>query len=310
MSSCHGPLVSFELMPPRRPDAAPKFWRTVDDLLSVHPDFVSVTYGAGGKDHSTSLATISRLVTQSPVSPIAHLTCVGTPRRHLADTVRSYLDAGVRTFLALRGDPPADQPNWRPGVDDVGSAIELISVIRQVEAQQCGASASARLRQAVTPLTICVAAFPSGNPAAGTTPEQEVTRLREKQDAGADFAITQLFWDPHVYADFCMAAQQAGVTIPIIPGILPASDPARIRRTTELTGIEAPSHVLDYLESAADDDELRRRGIDIGVGLIGGVIDAGAPGVHLYSFNRADPVLDLVAGAGLRPNSTFFNPCQ
>lgn len=296
---CHGPLVSFELMPPRRPDAAPNFWRTVDDLMTYRPDFVSVTYGAGGKDHLTSLETMTRLVRDTPVQPIAHVTCVGSPREQLAEIIRGYLRVGVRTFLALRGDPPFDQPNWTPSPEHVASACELVAIIREVEAEECGTSPAAKLRHAFKPLTICVATFPNGNPAAGTTPDQEVARLLEKQEAGADFAITQLFWDSQAYISFRDAAERAGVTIPIIPGILPATDPARIRRNTELTGIEAPTSLLDLLDSAPTPEAMYERGVQFGSRLVREVLDAGAPGVHLYSFNKSGPVLDILGAAGV-----------
>lgn len=265
--------------------------------MAYRPDFVSVTYGAGGKDHSTSLETVSRLVRDTPVRPIAHLTCVGSPRDDLARIVESYLEAGVRTFLALRGDPPANDPDWTPGTNHVASACELITLMREVEARNVAESESAKLRNAFKPLTIAVATFPNGNPAAGTTAEQEAHRLLEKQEAGANFAITQLFWDPDCYGKFVAKARAIGVDIPIVPGLLPPSDPARIRRTTELTGIAAPTSILDFLESAPSPEATYERGIQIGARMLRELLEQGAPGVHLYSFNKSRPSLDLLEAA-------------
>lgn len=308
MHMTHNPLISFELMPPRRPHIAPNFWKTVDDLMAYRPDFVSVTYGAGGKDHSTSLETVARLVCDTPVRPIAHLTCVGSPRDDLARIVESYLDAGVRTFLALRGDPPANDPTWKPSPEHVASACELISLMREVEAENVARSSAARLRNAFKPLTIAVATFPNGNPAAGTTAEQEAYRLLEKQEAGANFAITQLFWDVECYGKFVEYARQIGVDIPIIPGLLPATDPARIRRTTELTGIEAPTSILDHLESAPSPEATYQRGVQIGARMLSELLEQGAPGVHLYSFNKSRPSLDLLEAANISSWTSTITP--
>ena len=147
-----------------------------------------------------------------------------------------------------------------------------------------------------------MAAFPAGNPAAGTTPAQEVERLLVKQAAGASFAITQLFWDADVYASFVERARRAGVTLPIVPGLLPATDPARLRRVQDLTGIEVPGHILAALSDRSDQEARYAFGAAFGSRLVHAVIDAGAPGVHLYTFNQARPVLDILALMGVGPD--------
>jgi len=291
--------LSFEVMPPRRPHLAPRFWATVDALIGAHPDFLSVTYGAAGQDRSSARSVVDRLVRDTPVQPIAHLTCVGNSVAEVSQVVTDYLDTGVRTFLALRGDPPAEDPGWTPAPGGVSSATQLVTLIRALEARRCEAHPGAALRAAFKPLTIAVAAFPGGNPAAGTTPEQEVERLLVKQAAGADFAITQLFWDPDTYVSFVERARACGVTMPVLAGLLPPTDPARLRRVTDLTGIEAPRGILDGL-SAQDDPVLRHHfGIHEGARIARDVLAAGAPGVHLYTFNRSAPALDMLQEAGL-----------
>ena len=295
-------LLSFEVMPPRKPSLEEPFWNTVDQLLRVRPDFMSVTYGAGGKDRSNARATVHRLVRDTPIQPIAHLTCVGNSTEEVVSTVYDYLDSGVRTFLALRGDPPVGQENWEPGPGGVSSATELIHLIRTVEKRRCDAHPGEALRSAFKPLTIAVAAFPAGNPAAGTTPAQEVERLLVKQAAGASFAITQLFWDADVYASFVERARRAGVTIPIVPGLLPATDPARLRRVQDLTGIEVPEYLLTTLADYTHQDAREEFGAVFGSRLIHSVLEAGAPGVHLYTFNRSKPVLDILALMGVKPD--------
>ncbi len=291
--------TSFEVMPPRNPDAAPKFWATIARLAASHPDFLSVTYGAAGRDRTSARTVVHRLVHDYPLRPIAHLTCVGTTPAEVRDVVADYLDAGVRTFLALRGDPPVGDPDWRPAPGGVASATELVTLIRSLEATRCTNHPGAALRGAVTPLTIAVAAFPGGNPAAGTTPDQEAERLLVKQAAGASFAITQLFWDPDTYLDFVRRARSFGVTIPIVAGLLPPTDPARLLRVRDLTGIEPPRRLLDALGRDSGPADLHRTGIDEGARIATEVLAGGAPGIHLYTFNRARPALDLLEAVGL-----------
>ena len=298
------PTVSFELMPPRNPDAAPKFWTTVRQLLTARPDFMSVTYGAAGTDRATTRAVVTTLARQTPVLPIAHLTCVGATRPHVAEVIGEFLDSGVRSFLALRGDPPRDQPDWRPPSDGVHSSIELVALLREVEANRCDRSAASALRGAARPLTIAVATFPGGNRAAGTTPAQEVEHLLAKQEAGASFAITQLFYEADTYLSFVESARAAGVTIPILAGVLPTTDPARLRRVEELTGVPTPSALVRELESLPDDEARHRRGIEASVGLVSAVLEAGAPGLHIYTFNKSRPALDLLEGVHLGGGST------
>lgn len=298
-SFTHGPTVSFELMPPRRPDAAPKFWETARRLVATHPDFVSVTYGAAGTDRATSREVIARLVQGTPVLPIAHLTCVGASREDVEEVIADFLDAGVRSFLALRGDPPKDQPDWRPAADGVRSSIELVALLREVEASRCAANPSSALRGAARPLTIAVATFPDGNRPAGTTRAQEVRRLWQKQQAGASFAITQLFYDASSYTDFVAEARAAGVTIPILAGLLPTTEPRRLRRVEELMGVPAPRHLLEALDALPDPQAQHAYGIAYSVDLAQRVLDAGAPGLHVYTFNKHHAALDLLEGVHL-----------
>jgi methylenetetrahydrofolate reductase (NADPH) len=301
----HRPTVSFELMPPRRPDVAPNFWETAQRLVAARPDFVSVTYGAAGGDRATSREVLATLLRGTPVLPVAHLTCVGASREDVSEVIDEFLDAGVRSFLALRGDPPRDEPDWNPPSDGVRSSVDLVRLLRQVDARRCAADASTALRAATRPLTIAVATFPDGNPGAGTTREQEVRRLLEKQEAGASFAITQFFYRAESYTGFVEAARAAGVTIPILAGILPTTEARRLRRVQELTGVVAPSELLRELDrltgpdGAVDPEAQHEHGIGFSATLAREVLDAGAPGVHVYTFNKHRPALDLLERVGL-----------
>ena len=300
-SQCSSDLttLSFEVMPPRKENLIKPFWDTVQRLLSVTPDFLSVTYGAAGQDRHSARDVVRSLVQDSPVQPIAHLTCVGTTATEVGEVVSDYLDAGVRTFLALRGDPPVGRPDWQPAPGGVSSATELVTLIRSIEAARCAQYPGAALRAAFKPLTIAVAAFPAGNPAAGTSPNQEVERLLVKQSAGASFAITQLFWETETYVNFLEKARSNGVTIPIVPGILPPTDIKRVNRMTELTGVVFPEYLRRRLESAQSVEEMYSVGVSLGARLARDLHEAGAPGIHMYTFNKAAPALDVLDAAGL-----------
>ncbi|WP_333811491.1 methylenetetrahydrofolate reductase [Timonella senegalensis] len=293
------PTLSFELMPPRNPDAAPKFWNTARKLVEAGPDFVSVTYGAAGSDRDTARTVVERLVKHTNVLPIAHLTCVGATRDNVADTIDDFLSIGARTFLALRGDPPKGDSAWQPPSDGVHSTVELIELLREVESERCHADAPAALRGAAKPLTIAVATFPEGNLDAGTTPEQEVRRLLEKQHAGANFAITQLFYEAESYLKFTDLARREGVTIPILAGILPMTDPDRLRRVEQLTGVTPPEALLADLDAISSPHMRHSYGIEASAQLARDVLAAGAPGLHIYTFNRHEAALDLLEGVNL-----------
>ena len=205
------------------------------------------------------------------------------------------------TAALLDGSDQVDQLGC--AANAAGTGLPAVLARRRISAQgEDGAHPGEALRSAFKPLTIAVAAFPAGNPAAGTTPAQEVERLLVKQAAGASFAITQLFWDADVYASFVERARRAGVTLPIVPGLLPATDPARLRRVQDLTGIEVPGHILAALSDRSDQEARYAFGAAFGSRLVHAVIDAGAPGVHLYTFNQARPVLDILALMGVGPD--------
>ncbi len=298
------PTLSFELFPPRDVDNAPRTWETVRALEATHPDFVSVTYGASGRTRTTSRALVSRILRETTLTPIAHLTCVGTSREDVATIVGEFLDEGVRSFLALRGDPPASGEQWRAHPDGLTTAAGLVGLLRQIEADRCATSPAQAVRARVKPLSVAVAAFPRGNAVAGSTRAQDIQALLDKQRAGADFAITQVFYDADAYLGLVAEARKAGVVIPIVPGLLATTDPARLVRTQELTGVPVPRDLLDLLGSADDERERHRRGIRFAADLVAGVLDGGAPGIHLYTFNRHEAALDLLDATDLLSRTT------
>ncbi|MFD1505849.1 methylenetetrahydrofolate reductase [Georgenia yuyongxinii] len=333
MTTATHPTVSFELFPPRKPELYEAVWQRVLRMAEAGPDFFSVTYGASGSSREASGELVRRLLAETSVPPIAHLTCVGADREQLAARVRGLLRAGVRDFLALRGDPPDGQTTWAPPSGGLARSSDLVALIREVEADELGygpaarAGAVARSGPAaragaageppsvvaqdlgVVPadvVSVAVAAYPSGT---SHTREEELVALREKQDAGADFAITQVFYNAEAYASLVADARDAGVHIPILPGILPLTDPRRLHRLEALSGVPVPAD-LDALLGCDDDAERQRRGIDATIALIDGVLEAGAPGLHLYTFNQDRPALDVLEhlrAGGLR-NPALLTP--
>ena len=286
------PTVSFEIFPPRTPAATERLWRTVQVLATSEPDFISVTYSPSGATRDSSRALVRRIIGETTVTAVAHLTCVGASRAEAAALVGEFLGEGVRNILALRGDPPQNQPDWVPHPQGLSYASELVALIRQIERDREDVGAPER-----EPLSIAVAAYPGD--VASPTRRDDVAALLAKQAAGADYAITQLFYDPAAYTGLVTQAREAGVRIPIVPGLIPLTDPARLSRLASLTGVEPPAALMARLAGEDDLVARHRLGIKASVDLARAVLDEGAPGLHLYTFNKHEAVLDLLEGVNL-----------
>lgn len=307
------PPVSFELFPPRTDAAALALGRTIDRLAEARPAFISVTFGAGGSSRDRSLTVLRYMLENTDVEPMAHLTCVGSSHAEANRLVREFLDAGITSFLALRGDPPTGaDPD--AGIGDLDSAAELVQLIHRVQEERepfaqvsiPGLAGVTEIRERPRPERVAVAAFPTGHPRS-RGPKQDVDTLLAKEIAGANLAITQLFWHADDYFGFVERARAAGVTIPILPGIMPVTTPARLARLTELTGVEPPASLAIDLEIEPDPDAQTELGIDFAARLAAEVIDGGAPGLHLYTFNRHEAVLDVVDRLGLGAHDRLVN---
>ncbi|GAB7190169.1 methylenetetrahydrofolate reductase [Kineococcus sp. NUM-3379] len=292
------PTVSFELFPPRTPASRESVLETVDVLAGAGADFFSVTYGASGSTRETSRDLVAHILSATPVPVVAHLTCVGASRAEVIETVTRYLDVGVRSFLAVRGDPPAGEPDWCPHPDGLARACDLVELLQVVD--RCH-----RARRGVLapvdeePLSVAVAAFPAARQAGSDACDVDV--LLAKQRAGADFAITQVFYEADDYTRLVERARAAGVTIPLVPGVIPMTDPARLLRLQQLTGVPVPRALLARLEQAAAGGRaaVHAEGIRASVELVRRVLDAGAPGLHVYTFNKHHAALDLLEGVHL-----------
>lgn len=296
---------SFELYPPRTASSEEALHETVRRLAAAGPDFLSVTYGAGGSTGGRSLEVLRFIRENTDVEPLAHLTCVGNTYAGAASLIREFLDAGILSFLALRGDPPEGQTE--PFLGDLESAAQLVQLIDRAQAERApyeespvpgfpGTARVAPRRKA----NIAVAAFPKGHPRA-THRTQDVEALLAKQAAGATFAITQLFFHSDDYLAFVQRARAAGVTIPILPGIMPITSPNRLARVLALTGEDLPSELSIALEVEPTTEGRREIGIEWAARLAREVVDGGAPGIHLYAFNQHETVLTVLEEAGIVP---------
>jgi len=307
LSAASAPAVpfSFELYPPRTQAGTIGLHETIRRLADARPSFISVTYGAGGSTGGRSLDVLRHIRRTTTVEPLAHLTCVGNTYAGAAALIREFLDADITSFLALRGDPPAGHTEGDAFLGDLESAAQLVQLIDRVQAERRpytegeipGIPAAARIERRRR-VQIAVAAFPSGHPRS-RHPGQHLDALLAKQAAGATFAVTQLFFHPDVYLAFVERARAAGVTIPLLPGIMPITSPARLRRVLELTGEELPAELAIALEVEPSAEAQREIGIDAAARLAREVVAGGAPGVHLYAFNDHEIVLAVLRRAGI-----------
>ncbi len=272
------PTVSFEFHPPRDEQGAASLEATVGALAALEPDFVSVTCGAGGTDHDGTRDLVVEWTRRFDFPVVAHLTCVGFGRDEVAALLDDYAAHGVVAILALAGDPPADGSSPR---GDYRHAVELVDDIRGHDAD----------------FVVGVAAHPEGHPRSpdlATDRRHLATKL-----ARADLAITQFFFDPDVYVGLVDDLADRGVRRPVVPGVFPVTAPVTVRRFAAMNGTAVPEGFFARLE-AATGDERRRLAVDQAVDLAAALLDRGAPGVHLYTMNRAPVVTEVVRRLGLR----------
>jgi len=280
------PTLSYELFPPRTPAAEDTLMLTMGLLAATEPDFMSITYGASGSTRTTSRAVVHELALSHTIPPLAHLTCVDQSRAELVAVIETYLADGVRDFLALRGDPPRGQADWRPHPDGLLYASQLVTLLREVAATHG------------TEVCIGVTAFPAQH-AIERWRQPGLDVLKAKQDAGADFAITQVFYEVEQYVRLVEDARAAGIDVPIVPEVMPLVSSRRAERTAELTGVPTPAELAAALEAAGTDADARATGVAHAAELSRGLLEAGAPGIHVITFNRHEAALELVRA--LRP---------
>ena len=274
---------SFELFPPRTPVGWEKLPSLIDDLAAVKPAFFSVTYGAGGSEQDGTADAVRQVASRTGIEAAPHLTCVGSSRARIAQLLQQYREAGVTRIVALRGDLPATSlSNAAPG--ELRYADELVAFIREQHGDH---------------FTLEVAAYPEVHPQA-TDPATDFRHFVRKVQAGADGAVTQYFYNADAYFDFVERCTQAGLNVPVVPGVMPIVNTAQLLRFSAACGAEVPRWVRLRLEAYGDDKaSVQAFGLEVVTRLCETLLKGGAPGVHFYTLNQAEPTLKLWRNLGL-----------
>ena len=268
--------ISFEFYPPRDEAGVEQLWRAIRALEPYAPTFVSVTYGAGGSTRDTTVEIIGRIARETSLTPVAHLTCVGHTRVELEKILDTYAEAGVQHLMALRGDPPeGPRATWTPTVGGLTYASDLVALARERGDFRIG-----------------VAAFPEGHPGAESL-DRDADVLVAKAEAGAEFAVTQMFFRAADYFGLVERVRARGVDIAILPGIMPILNLNAIQRQGELIGAEVPAEIIERISAHTEPAAIRAEGIAIAAELCEELLAGGAPGLHFYTLNFSKATLEI-----------------
>ncbi len=282
-----GLQVSFEFFPPKSEEMERSLWLSIKRLEPLEPRFVSVTYGAGGSTRERTHATVRRILKDTTLTPAAHLTCVGAPRSEIDDVARRYWQDGVRHIVALRGDPPEREKRYAPFPGGYPYACDLVAGLKKI-----------------ADFEISVACYPEVHPEAASA-QADMDNLKRKIDAGASRAITQFYFDEEAYLRFKDSARAAGVQVPIVPGILPVTNFARVVEFAKTSGTRIPPWMAKLFEGLDEDIETRK--------LVAATVAAeqcrmlqarGIREFHFYTLNRADLTFAICHILGLRSKQT------
>jgi methylenetetrahydrofolate reductase (NADPH) len=277
------PRVSFEFFPPKNPQMETQLWDTIKALEPLLPQYVSVTYGAGGSTRDATFETVRRIAAQTHLRPAAHLTCVGHGRKDIAQLLERYWEAGVRHIVALRGDHPAGGGSATPP-DGLAFAADLVAFIKTV-----------------ADFEISVAAYPETHPQAQSA-DADLDNLKRKLDAGASSAITQYFFDSTAFLKFLERARRAGINAPIVPGILPVTNFAQVVRFSAMCGTAVPDWMRELFEGLDDDQDTRKlMAAMVATEQCRALQSEGVTDFHFYTLNRADLTLGICRRMGLKP---------
>ena len=277
------PVISFEFFPPKTEEGERNLLeKTLPALMQTGPDYCSVTYGAGGSTRDKTLKIVDRIHREHRLTAVAHLTCVSATREAIAGLLAEIRALGVRNLLALRGDPP-NGGEFQPTPGGFTYARELVEFIREQG-----------------DFSIGVAGFPEGHLACKGDRQKDWRYLKEKIDAGADYVLTQLFFDNADYFRFATYLRQQGVTVPLVPGIVPILSGSQIKRFTAMCGASIPAPLNAKLEELGDNDEaVTEYGIEYATRQCRELLDAGAPGIHFYTLNKSRSTTRILKNLGL-----------
>ena len=289
--------VSFEFFPPKSEAMEARLWESVERLEPIGPSFVSVTYGAGGSTRDRTHRTVKRIVDDTRLAAAAHLTCVGASRDEVLSVAKDYADAGVRHIVALRGDPPTGMgTKFEPHPDGFEGSVDLIEALR----------ADHPIPGRV--FEISVACYPEPHPDSRGL-DEDIALLKAKQDAGADRAITQFFFEPDVYLRFLERARAGGVTMPIVPGIMLQPNFKGLQKISNAVGAHLPDWLCELYADLEDDTETRDLvTANVAVDLCRKLADQGVEDFHFYTLNKAPLALSTCRLLGLKPIAVAVNP--
>jgi methylenetetrahydrofolate reductase (NADPH) len=277
------PVISFEFFPPKTEDGVDALYETVKALRPCRPSFVSVTYGAGGSTRDRTLELVARIQRELGITTMAHLTCVGSTKDEIRQTLERLYESGIRNVLALRGDPPKGESEFQATEGGFRYATELVAFIRELGNDFC----------------IGAACYPEGHVESPDL-EADLSHLVEKVDAGADFLVSQLFFDNADYRAFVSRARSSGVQVPIVPGLMPVTNAAQVERFTKMCGSRIPQELYRRLRIvAADPSAVVATGVQWAVDQGRELLEMGAPGLHFYTLNRSSATLAVHAALGL-----------
>jgi methylenetetrahydrofolate reductase (NADPH) len=278
------PIVSFEFFPPKDEKSEERLWQTIETLSPLVPSFYSVTYGAGGSTRARTDRIVRRIHSETEVSPAAHLTCVGASRDDVDTLARSWWDSGIRQIVALRGDPPKGEGHYEPHPEGYENAAALVKGLR-----------------AIADFDISVAAYPECHPDSPSV-EADIDNLKRKIDNGASRAITQYFFENDHFLRFRDRVAAAGISVPLVPGILPVTNFARVVQFSEQCGTSVPRHLADMFDGLDRDPETRNLiAATVAVEQCEGLLREGVTNFHFYTLNRAALTKAICWRLGVRP---------
>jgi methylenetetrahydrofolate reductase (NADPH) len=277
--------LSFELFPPKTAESESLMWRTVEELMAYEPALVTCTYGAGGSTQGTTLDVIAGVRARHDVPVASHLTCVGSTVDELRDYLQAARQRGVAAIVALRGDPPKGEAAFTPVAGGLTYASELVALIRREFPE----------------FTILVAGYPETHQEA-VSPQADLENLKRKCDAGGDIVVTQLFYDNDDFFRFRDACDRLGIRAPLVPGVMPVTNYAQIRRIASLCKARLPAAFTAAFEAAGDDEAAQfEAGVAYATRQVRALIDAGVPGIHFYVLNRSPATVRVLEDVGLEP---------
>lgn len=278
---------SVEFFPPKDEAGEARLWQAASELRALNLDFISVTYGAGGSTRDRTIKITKELQKRTGINAVAHLTCVGSTKDELIQILNQYKEAGIKSILALRGDPTGGPTaEWVATPGGFNHADELVALAKQIGGFEIG-----------------VAAFPDGHPASHGDFNKDIEVLLRKEELGATFAPTQFIFEPASYFKLVDALKNKGSKLNVIPGVLPITNVKQLDRMAELNGTPIPEKIRNLFAGVADVDQVKKIGVELATNLCSELIESGAPGIHFYPMNNSESTLAIGKNLGILNNA-------